>query len=138
MAERSWPVKIETLGPVAGGAVVFRSRGQLSVTIVVKATFLLAHEAEMAIAEPEAIVVAEQHHRGNPMRSVQVTSDLAPYLARADIVFTGSAHAPPGRPAPVQAVRLAVYRDRALVDKTLHVYGDRAGGGDPKPFQEIP
>jgi hypothetical protein len=133
-----WPVPITTLGPVTGGTMVWRSRGQLYVTAVVKATFTLVAGADMIPAEPEEIFRSEMHYRNNPSRTVRVTGDLAPYLNRADVVFTGTAHPPEGRPVRRMSVRLGVYREKALIQKTLSIIGERKGGGEPKPFDQMP
>jgi hypothetical protein len=137
-AARAWPVQITSLGRTAGATVVWRTRGQLSLTVIIKATFDLVPYGPMARRAPEGIHRGELHHRDNPTRSVRVTSDLAPYLGRADVLFTGHAHAPPGRSVGRQVVRLAVYREQALIDKTLHVYGDRADEIPAKPFKQMP
>ena len=136
-ADRAWPMQITSLGGAVGATVVWRTRGQLSLTVIVKATFALVPYEAMVLHAPEAIHRGELHHRDNPTRSVRVTSDLAPYLGRADVVFTGHAYAPENRRVPRQVVRLAIYRDRPLIEKTLHVYGDREGTNPPKPFQRM-
>jgi uncharacterized protein YjbI with pentapeptide repeats len=135
--ERAWPVRLSPLGSVTSGAVACRVAGRLSVTIVVKATFELVHGGDMELVDPAPIFAAELHHRDNPMRSIRASSDLAPHLGSGEVMLTGHARAPKGQPAPVQVVRLAVYRGHALVDKTLHVYGDRKDGV-PQPFDEMP
>src|SRR4051812_1755422 len=135
--DRARAVRIFPVGPVAAGAIAWRTQGELTLTLIVKATFNLVPRGDMTLAEPEEIVVAEVHHRDNPMRSIRLSSDLAPRLARADVMLTGHACTPAGRRAPVQPVRLAVYRGQALVDKTLHVHGDRKDGV-PQPFDRIP
>src|SRR5689334_15854027 len=110
MPETPWPVQILTLAPASGGTTVFRSRGELHVTVALKVVFSLVPGGDMIPADPEPIFRAELHHRDNPTRSIRATSDLAPYLPRADVLLTGQAFTPRGRPAPMQTVRLAVYR----------------------------
>jgi hypothetical protein len=120
--------------PLAAAALVaWRSGGQLHVTVIVKATFAFGPDADMSRVEPQAILSAEVHHGNNPARSVRFTGDLAPYLARADVLFTGHVHAPspppPQPPAPVQVARarLGLFRGEvAMVDKTVLV---RDGAG---------
>jgi uncharacterized protein YjbI with pentapeptide repeats len=131
-------VRIVTSAPVATGTLLWRFRGQLHVSIAVKAAFALVHERAMELIEPVALVSGELHHRNNPARSVRATTDLVPYLGRADVVLVGHAYAPHGEPASKVSVRLAVLRDdTALVDKTLAVHGDRKGGA-AQPFERIP
>jgi hypothetical protein len=112
--------------PLAAAALVaWRSSGQLHVTVIAKATFAFAPDADMARVEPQAILSAEVHHGNNPARSVRFTGDLAPYLARADVLFTGHVHAyPPCPPGPAQAARarLGLFRGEvAILDKTILV-----------------
>ncbi len=133
----TWPVRMIPLGSVASGAILWRARGQLSLTMVVKATFQLVHGGEMTLVEPDEIVRDDAHEGGDPARGVRASSDLALYLGRADVTLSGHACAPRGRPAPVQRVRLAVLREGALVDRALLVYGDRREGV-PQPFDTLP
>ncbi|MEP7122936.1 MAG: DUF2169 domain-containing protein [Byssovorax sp.] len=133
--ERSGPPSIVTLGAVASDVVVWRSPTQLHLTLIVKATFRL--DETMAQVEPEDVYRAERHDRNNATHSVRRADDLAPLRSRAEVVFTGHAHAPGGQPTFAQSVRLGVFRDHPLVDKTLHVYGDRSSGA-PSPFVKMP
>jgi hypothetical protein len=126
------PEAITALPGSAASAVVWRHRGQLQVTVIAKATFAFVPDAEMLSVEPERMVRVEVHHGKNPARSVRLTSDLAPYLARAEVLFTGHACAPPGAPAQALPVRLGVFDgERARLDKTLTVQ-------DPAGFQSLP
>ena len=107
--------------------VAWRVRGQLHITVIAKATFAFAPDAPMSRTEPQETLRAEVHHGKDPGRSVRFTTDLAPALARADVIFTGSAHVPPGAPVTSLPVRLAVFAEqRTLLDKRLLVQ-DPAG-----------
>jgi uncharacterized protein YjbI with pentapeptide repeats len=129
------PIPCVALKPVSCGTTVWRRGGVLQVTVVVKATFGMMHDANARLIAPLPIVPEERHHAGGG--SVAEPSDLAPYLPSGGVILWGSAHAP--RPAPAMTIRLAVYRERPLVDKMLHVFGDRPPGArDPQPFQQIP
>ena len=132
-----WPVPITTVGPSKGGTTVFRHGGKLHVTCVLKATFTFVPDAPMVPAAPEELFRAEAHHRDNPTRSIRATSDVVPYLPRVDIVLSGHACAPAGKTVNRQVVRLAVFHGHALLDKTLHVYGDRKGA-EITPFDKMP
>lgn len=115
---------VAALPGAAATAVVWRSRGRLHVTVIVKATFAFAQGADMQRVAPQEILRDEVHHGKNPGRSVQFTSDLVPYLGRCDVLFTGHAYPEPGA-AGTTAARLGVFRgDQALLDKTVAV---RAG-----------
>ncbi|WP_437715852.1 DUF2169 domain-containing protein [Sorangium sp. So ce448] len=108
-------------GTTAAG-VVWRARGRLNLTVIAKATFALIDGAKMIPVAPQGIVEADIHHHNNPGRSVRLTSDLAPYLARIDVFFTGHAHAPPGLPAAPFSVRLALFAgERPILDKALSI-----------------
>lgn len=134
---RAWAVRITPVGPVAAGAMAWRARGQLHLTVVVKATFDLIPDGEMTLAAPDELARAERHVGDNPMRAIRVPSDLALRLPAAEVTLVGHAAAPTGRPVPVLPVRLAVQRDgEPLVDKRLLVYGDRSGGA-PQPFERM-
>src|ERR1700722_6818893 len=106
--------------PLAAAALVaWRSGGQLHVTVIAKATFAFAPDTDMPRVEPQAILSAEVHYGNSQARSVRFTSDLAPYLAHADVLFTGHAYAPPPGPAQAVRARLALFRgEAAILDKT--------------------
>ncbi|MGK3967811.1 DUF2169 domain-containing protein [Sorangium sp. So ce118] len=114
-------------------AVAWRTaQGQLHLTAIVKATFAFAPDAEMPLAEPQPILRAEVHHGNNPIRGIRFSSDLAPYLGRADVTFTGHAHAPRGTRVQSMPVRLAVADgSRILLDRQLLVR-------DPCGFERMP
>lgn len=104
-----WPVAVVPVGWVACATTLWRAKGRLHVTVVVKARFQLVHGGEMIPIVPE------------PVRPE--LGELAPYLTQADVVLS-AAHAYPrsATPAPALAVRLAVFREWAVIDKSLLVY----------------
>src|SRR5262249_41630754 len=86
-----------------------------------------ASDTEMTLAEPLPIFRSEVFHGNNPTRGIRFAGDLAPYLGRADILFTGNAHAPPGAKVQSMLVRLGIAdTSRYLLDKQLLVR-DRDG-----------
>ncbi|MFT3768633.1 MAG: DUF2169 domain-containing protein [Minicystis sp.] len=116
----------------AAAVVAWRAQGQLQLTVIAKATFAFARDTEMPLGDPQEILRAEVHHGNNPGRSIRFTNDLAPYLGRVDVMFTGAACSTPGQPVQSMAVRLAVFTpERTALDKTLEVR-DRNG------FERIP
>ena len=123
--------------PVVCGTVVFRHRGQLRVAAIVKASFSLVQDAVMTIAPASELVVKDRFFNKNVTGSLQAASDLVPHRPRVDVTFVGHAHAPGGS-APVGAARLAVFRDGAVFEKSIHVYGDRAQGAAPRTFERMP
>src|SRR5262249_33306206 len=72
------PLDVRALPSAACTTVLWRMKGQLQLTVIAKATFLLVPDGPMQLAEPEPIVSSEVHHRNVPTRSVCRTSDLAP------------------------------------------------------------
>lgn len=136
-----WPIPIIATQDVACGVRLWSTAGRKRASVVVKATFYLLRGGPMRLVSPAPILVGEQHHEGSVDRSVLAPSDVAPYLPRAEVIFTGHAYAP--TPSPFVPVRLAVVGSRPLVDKTLHVYGERMWlEGEqmtaPVPFTRIP
>ncbi|WP_437818740.1 DUF2169 domain-containing protein [Sorangium sp. So ce1078] len=127
------PPDIVTALPGAEAAAVsWRTQGRRYITILVKASFAFTPGAAMWRTEPQEILRAEVHHGKNPARSVRFTGDLAPYLGRADVLFTGDAHAPDGAQVQSLPVRLAIFgASGCALDKRLLVR-------DKKPFQRMP
>ncbi len=130
-------VDITALGPAAVDTVLWQMQGRLHVTVVVKASFSFALDAAMDRIDPEEILRAEVHHNKNPMRSIRATGDLAPFQPLCDVVLTGHACAPSGTTVDALSVRLVVFREVPLVDKTLYVRGDTQGA-ETTPFDRIP
>jgi hypothetical protein len=129
---RLGPEHVTPLPGSAVGAVAWRSKGQLYITVIAKATFAFAPDAPMPRTEPQELLCAEVHHGNNPGRSIQLTSDLAPYLSRAEVLFTGSAQAPTESPVYSLPVRLAIFAEqRPLLDKRLLAQ-------DPAGFRRMP
>jgi hypothetical protein len=126
---------VSAIPPAKGTLVPFRLGGELRVAVVVKAAFVIVPEGPMALAEPEDVITTEVHLGNSLARSVRLTPDTAPRLPRADVLLTGHACAPEGQTVRWMPVRLAVFRERALVDKTIYVYGDDGGS---VPFDRIP
>ncbi len=117
----------------AATAVAWSFQGQLHVTVIAKASFAFALDADMPRADPAEILRADAHVQNNPVRSTRAASDLAPYLGLVDVVFTGDAQ-PPAGAGPVRAlpVRLTVIDGRETVlDKRLLVE-------DPAGFVRMP
>lgn len=108
-----WPVAVVPVGRVAAATTLWRAKGRMHVTVVVKARFRFTLDQAMVPMLPE------------PVRPQE--GELAPYLTQADVVLTaGHACACPPRPVEAVAVRLALYRNWAVLDKNLLVYGHNA------------
>ena len=130
------------VGDVSVTTLAWRFQGTVRVTAIAKATFAFTPDAPMTRAAPQPILRAEVHHHdGSPARSVRLTTDLAPHLNRADVLFTGHAHAPGDGVVEAFPVRLGVFdgaepmfnktvlvRQRGGVGRVPLVY-ERAYGG---------
>lgn len=115
----------------------WRMNGAPRVTIAVKVCYRLT-PAGAVLAEAEPIVMADQFREGSS--SLLRPSEMAPFLPGTGVLLVGQACAPGGRPIPSLSVRLALYRgDQPLLDKVLHVVGDRAhSAAAPAPFVRMP
>lgn len=135
-----WPVEVVPLNPVSCASTLWRMEGALHVTLVVKATFGLVPDGPARMIAPEEIVPRDRHYDKNPVNSVEAAGEVAPYLPRAGVVLVGHAYAPGGVRVPAVSARLSIFRERVLLDKTVHVFGDRAAAnpGSPQPFQRMP
>lgn len=133
-----------TMGHAALAARSWRTQGRHLLTVIVKGTFTLVHDAAMTVAPPAPIGVEERHFRNSPVASLVRGSDLALHLPKAEVVVVGSAFAPRGQTTKATSVRLVVQSERAtLVDKRIEVIGDRralagAPPPEPTPFDRMP
>ena len=129
----AWPVEIHPIGLAACGTTVWRFRGQLRVTAIVKAAFSFVPGDVMVLEDPDDVLVDDVPYGGDPWsleglgpawsappdpaRSAWGASDLAPFRLQADVTLVGRAFVPSGR----GTVRLAVFGEHLLVDKKLRV-----------------
>ncbi|NUO50910.1 MAG: DUF2169 domain-containing protein, partial [Polyangiaceae bacterium] len=107
-------------------ATAFRWRfgsGGYRVTVVTKATYdLKPLKAELATGNPVPIARTDDPFDGDPSRSLRVASDLAPYKLRPEVLVTGSAYAPDGRPVRSLVARAVV----GEMEKAVEVLSDRS------------
>ena len=124
---------LRALAPAVAATRVWRTKGALWVTVIVKATFAFERDAAMGVTIPEPIDRAARHVGDDPMRSLARPSDVALKLPRPEVLLSGAAYVPPGT---IGSVRLAVFgRSGAVVDKRLTVRADPDASG---PLQRIP
>jgi uncharacterized protein YjbI with pentapeptide repeats len=131
-------IAVTALSPVATATSFCRIAGALWATIVVKATFHLVHGESARAVAPEQLV---REDRMNGVHgSLERACETAAHLPNAGVVLSGRAFAPTGRAVASASVRLGISRDRPLIDKTLHVFGDRtlAAPRIVAPFQTMP
>ena len=136
MEHGAWPIAINATQDVACGVRLWSTAGKRRATVVVKATFFLVRGAPMRLVNPAPILLGDQHHENNPERSVAVPSDMSPYLPRGEVLLAGHAHAPV--PSTFLAARLCVMGARTLIDKTVHVFGERMWLDGEQLTQAVP
>ncbi|MFO0612383.1 MAG: DUF2169 domain-containing protein [Polyangiaceae bacterium] len=122
-------VRLLPVGPVRCASQTWRLGSNLSATIIVKATFVPAASGALVLA-PEAapVCLRDEHWEQSPARSVEESSELAPFLPRGEVLLRGVAHATGGSRA---VVRLVVARaGAALMDRRVVVRGDDARPGE--------
>lgn len=118
------------VGPVRCGTQLWRAHGKLFATIIVKAAF--GHVGQM-LDECDPIQESDDHHDGDPTKSLRDDTDLVPYLGTGEVLFEGAAYLASGGRAQA---RLAVLRDdKVLVDKRIIV---RAPPGAPGGIARVP
>lgn len=134
--ESDFPVPITVLGSGKGGTTLFRQGGKLHLTCVVKASFQFVPSGPMKQVSAQDLVRKELTRYNNPCLSPVASTEVVPYLPRVDVTMNGRACAPAGRSVPRVNVRLAIYHGIALLDKTVHVYGDH-NGKEFVPFEHM-
>lgn len=107
--------------------------------VAVKATFRVAPNSAVVVADEQPPVTLVPVHCGAPGRSsLRLESDLQRTKVATDVVVLGSAHAPGGRAVTQLDVGFAV----GPVVKTLRVFGDREWRrgrvGAARPFVSMP
>jgi len=135
--ESDFPVPITVLGSGKGGTALFRQGGKLHLTCVLKASFQFVPSGPMKQVVAQDLFRKELTRYNNPCLSPIVSNEVVPYLPRVDVTMNGRACAPAGRSVPRVVVRLAIYHGIALMDKTVHVYGDH-NGKEFVPFEHMP
>jgi uncharacterized protein YjbI with pentapeptide repeats len=123
------------LTPAACSAAPWRTAGAWWITVMVKGTFRLVPGEAAQLVAPLALVREDRHRASGSLEAASETA--APYLPGAGVMLTGHAYPPGGRPGTAAAARLAIGREKPLLDKTLYAYGDRIGAGI-QPFDKMP
>lgn len=126
-------------GPgVAAGSVAWRWRGSLRVSAIVKATYSFERGVlERVQAAP--LAARDEPLGAQPQGSLARACETAPALGGVDVLCTGHAYAPAGRPAPHLVVGLELTRGgERLLDKRLDLVGARRADGQREPFVHAP
>jgi hypothetical protein len=91
--------------------------------VAVRATFTVAPDGKLALADEQLPPVLAPEHHGEPgASSLRYDSDLLARKPTTDVLVVGSAHAPRGKPATSVPVVLRVGK----LEKQLVVHGERA------------
>lgn len=112
--------------------------------VAVKATFAVAPDGALSLADEQLPPLLAPEHFGDPATSsIRYEADLGPMKPATDVLINGSAHAPGGRPARSVTVGLRVDgRQKALVVYGERVYQEALGGRiearDVAPFVTRP
>jgi hypothetical protein len=111
------------------------------VTVVAKVSLTMIHEGMALETSPTPLVQQDVYYADG--KDILTASEMAPRLPGVDVLLRGNAQAPQGRAAPAVATRLVIASGepphRVALDKTVHVYGDRATTDDyPASFVSIP
>lgn len=131
------------LCPFRVGTLLWEAQpGQRSLTVMVKATFLLVPDGEAVPAPEQDPIGDDRHWEESALGSLFRPADLAPLKRRVDLSLVGHAYAPGGEPVVSLTARLRV----GDFVKTLEIQGDRlwttgAEGlvvGAPIPFVQMP
>lgn len=130
----------------SGGAVVpfvtgCHPSGPMLV-VVVKRVFHLVPGQPLAPVEPPPPPGGCLFAGDDPHGECLADSELAPFKPQADVLLSGSCHAPHGRAVPALVAGFSL----GPVQKRIAVFGERtwrkglfsAGAGDPQPFTVMP
>src|SRR5690349_20189517 len=116
-------MEVVSVGPLKVGSLRWQARpGAWVLTVVCKATFRLAPGESALVEAQEHLNDDDGYWDDDPRKSLCFAADLVPYKTRADVLLTGSAYAPGGRPTAALLARLIA----GDVDKTVAVHADRA------------
>lgn len=115
-------VDLMPFGGAMGRAFVWSQRGNLMLTVHVRARVNLVSEGAATVTTCGPIPQEEE---------------WTPVLMKPEVVVRATAY--PAAATTAMSVRLFIGRDSGpVLDKTLHVYGDRSARGAPTPFRAMP
>jgi hypothetical protein len=135
-------LQLKNASPFQAAIMVLPDRdGVDTLFTVMKGTFTLAEQPVIA-DEQVAVNLADAHHGEPGVSSIRVPSDICLGKLGTDVLLSGSAWAPDGRPTWQMDVSLRV----GPVSKTVRVFADRAWDAGPAgvamtwlaPFERMP
>ena len=133
-------ITLQERGPLRAAAFSWQTSDQRAVvTVLCKVTYQLAVGQSFVASEQVEVVRDDVHWERNSRHSLQAACELVPFKRGVDIVLTGHAYAPQGRPVKSMVVQLAIGGFR----KSMFVYGDRrcsprGGVSEPAEFTKMP
>lgn len=103
------------------------AQGHLLLVLIAKASYAIrAEDQEPALLDEQVPLHLEDTFEGEPgLSSPRYEADLAPMKPRCDVLVTGCAHAPGGRPAAQVPVGVAIGLGAGAFSKTFAVQGPR-------------
>ena len=115
-------VEVMPFGGASGRAFLWSQRGNLMLTVQIRARLNLVSEGMATVTTCGPIPTDEE---------------WTPVLMKPEVVVRATAYPPAATTA--MSVRLFVGRDSGpVLDKTLHIYGDRTPRGAPTAFRSMP
>ncbi len=115
-------MKIDNPTPLEAFALPLMGRGERpTLTVIVKATFSFAGKKLELAEEQIPIALSDQLYDKKEGGGIRYENDLIPYKPKTDVVLSGKAYAPEGKPAKAVDVLLKV----GPVKKHLRVFGRR-------------
>ena len=112
-------------------------RGRLVRVLIVKQSFEFSATGEVSIMEPGAPIFSREQYRGDPAcSSLLAAAEVSAFKQGFEVYGQLVAWPPPDRPARIIAVALRFGRvgESPLLDKVLHVVGDRFWQGSRLAF----
>lgn len=136
-------LEILSLCPFSAAAMVWQHRpGEWKLSVCVKASFLLVHGQDAALAPSQLGASEDVYWDADTGGSLRAPSDFVPYKPRVDVLLTGHAYPPRGELANAIVTRVRV----GGLQKSLSISGDRSwvpapGGlrpGQAASFPQMP
>ena len=94
----------------AAAIVAPDAHGHPLVVVVLKGTFLHHPDGPLPAQPQRPIRLADEHHGGDPQRSVRLPGDVCPAKRGCDVVIVGDAMAPHAAESAIVSVQLATRR----------------------------
>ncbi len=114
-------------------------RGELTHTVICKATYSLEPVESVLAEHHEPLYESDQHWEDSEQRSLRAASDLAPFKRRADVVVVGAVFAPAETTSRRVIARIAV----GDIDKSIVAHSERSVSREGvlvegRPFSRMP